>query len=194
MNDTERKEKRVPGWLLIAVFVISVLLLLTNRFIFFFFTRALVAAVVTGVLVFLTLKITKFVSSRMPDPYMNNAATVSSDYSIARAAVAREDWEAAIREYRKHFESDSDDPVPPLQIAFIYQKQLDQEDIASYWFDKVIHIGGESDSQIVAFLEKMRILCKTDKVEEARELHQQMIQRYPNHPSTQTADELIEQV
>jgi len=194
MNSPENEEKRVPGWLLVAVFVISLLLILTNRFISFFFFIILVAAVVTSVLLFLVLKITTIVSNRLPNPYMNNDATDSSDYSLAKAAVAREDWETAVREYRNYADRYPEDPVPPLQIAFIYRHHLKQEDIALYWFEKVIQIGGNSEAQPVAFLEKMRILCSTDKVEQARELHQEMLKRFPKHPSTQTAGELLKQL
>lgn len=125
--------------------------------------------------------------------FMGHANPLGSDYSRARHAMRRGDLEGALKAFRDYADADHSDQRVRFEIAMIYQQHLLQDDIAHYWFDKVISFRHSNEMEAIAYMESLRILCARGERDKAQRLFLRMSEEFPNHPATQAAKGMFEE-
>ncbi len=125
--------------------------------------------------------------------FMGHANPLGSDYSLARHALKRGDFESALKAFRSYADADNSDQRVRFEIAMLYQQQLQEDSIAHYWFDKVIAFRRNNEMEAIAYMESLRILCARGEAEHAEQLYLRMCEEFPNHPVTRAARGMLEE-
>lgn len=112
------------------------------------------------------------------------ASTPLADYSAAKAALARHDYEAAARAYRDYAQADPGDQRVRLELAQLYRHEMKEKAAAVYWYEKVIAFGRRNETEALAYRALIELLVQHRERPRARALLRQMEQTFPAHPYT----------
>ena len=135
------------------------------------------------------------VMSRIHNPRGDSTPAIR-EYSQPQALVARGKYREAIEVFEDFVTLYPEDPEPCIRIARIHRDKLKDYNLALTWFKRARSTAGvDAGREIVITQEIIEIFCnKFDEPQRAIPELARLIDRYPEHPSTENARRDLERL